>query len=84
MHMFVGNLTIVGSDKFLLPYLHQAIIWTNTALLQIRTCCDIVNFTLTNGGSEILSEIHTTSLKKMQLKLSSEQPFCLGLNVLTH
>ena len=73
MHMCVGNLTIIGSDKCLLPYLHQTIIWTNTAILQIRTCCNIVNLTLRNGGSEILNEIYTTSLKKMQLKLSSEK-----------
>ena len=33
--------------------------------------------------SEILSEIHTFSLKKMHLKMSSAKwrPFCLGLNV---
>ena len=36
--------------------------------------------------SEILIKIQTYSLKKMHLKMSSEkwQPFCLGLNVLTH
>ena len=35
--------------------------------------------------SEILSEIHTFSFKKMRLKMSSGKcrPFCLGLNVLT-
>ena len=34
--------------------------------------------------SEILSEIHTLSFKKMHFKISSAkwQPFCLGLNVL--
>ena len=36
--------------------------------------------------SEILSEIHTFSFKKMPLKMSSGKcrPFCLGLNVLNH
>ena len=41
---------------------------------------------LETNFSEILIAIHTFSFKKMHLKMSSpkRQPFCLGLNVLTH
>ena len=52
---------------------HQAIIWTNAGILLIRR--------LGTNFSEILSEIHTFSLKKMSLKMSSAKwrQFCLGL-----
>ena len=54
----------------------QAIIWTNAGILLIGT--------LGSNFSEILSEIHIFSLKKMHLKTSSVKwwPFCLGLNML--
>ena len=54
----------------------QAIIWTNAGMLLIRT--------LGTNFSEILSEIHIFSFKKIHLKMSSgkRRPFCLGLNVL--
>ena len=56
--------------------MRQAIIWTNAGILLIRT--------LGTNFSEILSEIHAFSFKKMHLKMSSAKwrPFCLGLNVL--
>ena len=72
-HICVGKLTIIGSDNGLSPGRCQAIIWTNVGILLIRT--------LETNFSEILSEIHTFSFKKMHLKMSSGKwhPFCLGL-----
>ena len=74
-HICVSKLTIIGSDNGLSPGRCQAIIRTNAWIL-FRTLG--INF------SEILSEIHTFSFKKMHLKISSGKcwPFCLGLNVL--
>ena len=74
-HICVGKLNIIGSDNGLSPGRRQAIIWTNIGILLIRT--------LRTNFSEILSEIHTFSSKKMHLKMSSVKwrPFCLGLNV---
>ena len=73
----VIKLTIIGSDNGLPPGRRQAIIWTNAGILLIRTSGTNV--------SEILSEIHTFSFKKVHLKMSSGKwwPICLGLNVLT-
>ena len=62
MDIWVSKQTIIGSDNSLSPGRRQAIIWTN-AILLIQTL--VTNF------SEILSEIHTSSFKKMHLKLSS-------------
>ena len=75
-HICISKLTIIGSDNGLLPGRRQAIIWTNVGIL--------LNGTLGIYFSEILSEIHTFSFKKMHLKMSSAKrhPFCLGLNVL--
>ena len=75
-HICVSKLTIIGSDNGLSPGRRQAIIWTNGGILLIRP--------LGTNFSEILSEIHTFSFKKMHLKTSSAKwrPFCLGLNVL--
>ena len=76
-HICVSKLTIIGSDNGLSPSRCQAIIWTNSGILLSGTLW--INF------SGIVSEIHTFSLKKMHLKMSSVKcrPFCLGLNVLT-
>ena len=76
-HIYVSKLTIIGSDNGLPPDRRQAIIWTNAGIWLIRT--------LGTNFSEILSEIHSFSFKKMHLKMSSAkwQPFCLNLNVLT-
>ena len=72
---WVSNLTIIGSDNGLSPGRHQAIIWTNAGILIIQT--------LRTNLTEILSEIHTFSFKKMHLKMLSAKwrPFCLSLNV---
>ena len=55
-HICVGNLTIIGSDNGLSSCRRQAIIWTNAEILLIGT--------LGTNFSEILIEIHTSSLKK--------------------
>ena len=76
MHKCVGNLTIIGLDNGLLPGRRQAIICTNDGILLIRT--------LGKNFSEILSEIHSFSFKKMHLKMSSAKwrLFRLSLNEL--
>ena len=73
----VDKFTTIGSDNDLSPIRCQAIIWTNAEILLIGTLW-------TNFG-EILIQIHTSSNKKMHLKMSSGKcrPFCLGLNGLT-
>ena len=54
---------------------HQTIIWTNDRILSIPT--------LGTKFSEILSQIHISSFKKMHLKMSAKwRQFSLGLNVL--
>ena len=71
----VSKLNAVVSDNGLSPEWHQDIIWTNAGILLIGTSG--TNF------SEILSQIHTFSSKKMHLKTSAKwRPFCLGLDVL--
>ena len=72
----VSKLTIIGSDNGLSPGWRQAIIWTNAGILLIRT--------LGTNFSEIISEVHAFSFKKMHLKMSSAKwrLFGLGLNEL--
>ena len=72
----VSKLTIIASDNGLSPDRRQAIIWTNAGILLIGP--------LGTNVSEILSESHTFSFKKMHLKTSSAKwrPFCLVLKVL--
>ena len=76
-HKCISNLTIIGSDNGLSPGRRQAIIWTNAGKLLI--------WNLGTNFSEILSEIHIFSFKKMHLKMLSGkfQPSCSGLNMLT-
>ena len=76
MHIWVGKLTIIGSDNGLSPGRRQAIIWTNAGILLIEP--------LGTNFSEILIGIQIFSFKKMRLKMASAKwrPFCLGLNVL--
>ena len=62
-HICVGNLIIIGSDNGLSPGRRQAIIWTNVRILLIGP--------LRTNFSEILSETHSFSFKKMHLKMSS-------------
>ena len=75
-HICISKLTIIVPDNGLSPDRSQAIIWNNAGILLIQTSG--TNF------SEILSEIHIFSFKKMHLKMSSAKwwPFCLVLNVL--
>ena len=77
-HRCVSKLAIIGADNGLSPGRRQAIIWTNAGILLIVP--------LGTKFSEILIEIHTFSIKKMHLKMSSAKwrSFCLGLNVLTY
>ena len=77
-HIYISNLTIIGSDNGLSPGWHQAIIWTSAEIL--------LNGPLGTNFNEILIEIYTFSFKKIYLKMSPGkwQPFCLGLNELTH
>ena len=76
MHIYVSNLTIIGSDNGLSPCRRQAIIWTKAGILLIGA--------LGSNFSGILTQIHTFSFKEMHFKMSSgkRQPFCLGLYVL--
>ena len=62
-HICVGNLTIIGSDNGMSPDRRQAITWTNAGI-------SLIGHSGTNF-SEILIKIHTFSLKKMHLKMSS-------------
>ena len=71
-HMCDSKLTIIGLDNGLSPGRCQAIIWTNAVILLIRASG--TNF------SEILSEIHAFSFKKMSSV--KWQPFCKSLSVL--
>ena len=75
-HICINELTIIGSDNDLSSGWHQAIIWTNAGILLIQT--------LGTNFSEVLSEIHALSFKKMHLKMLSVKwrQFCLGLNLL--
>ena len=75
-HICVGNLTIIGSDNGLSPGRRQAITWTNDGILLIGP--------LGTNFSEMLIEIHTFSLKKIHLKMSSGKwrPIYLGLTVI--
>ena len=77
-HICISKLTIIGPDNGLSPGRRQTIIWTNDGILLIGP--------LGTNFSKILIEIYIFSFKKMLLKMSSGnwQPFCLGLNVLTH
>ena len=77
-YICVCKLNIMGSDNGLSPGRRPPIIWTDVAILLIRTSG--TNF------SEFLSEINAFSFKKMHSKMSSAKwrPFCLGLNVLIH
>ena len=59
-HIFVGNLTIIGSYNGLSSGRRQAIIGTNARVLSIGP--------LGTNFSEILIETHTSSFKKIHFK----------------
>ena len=75
-HIFISKLISIGSHNSLLSGRRQATIWTNAGILLIRT--------LGTNFSELLSEVHIFSFKKMHMKMLSGicRPFCVGLNVL--
>ena len=75
-HICICNLTSIGWDNGLLPGRHQAIIWTNAAILSTRPWRTYF--------SEILFKIQKFLFKEIHLKILSPkwQPFWLGLNVL--
>ena len=75
-HIYVSELTIIGSDNGLSPGRRQAIIWDNAGLLLIEP--------LWTNVSEISIGIQTFSFMKIYLNMSSAKwrQFCLGLNVL--
>ena len=77
-HICDSKLTIIGLDNGLSPGRRQAIIWTNAGILLTRT--------IGTNFSEISSEIHAVSFKKMHLKMSSAKcrPCCLSPSVLKH
>ena len=63
MYIYVGNLTISGSDNVMSPGPRQAVIGTNAGVLLIGP--------LGTNFSEILSEILILSFTKVRLKVSS-------------
>ena len=69
-HICVSKLTIIGPDNGLSPGRRQAIIWTIAGILLIGP--------LATNISEIITETHIFSFRKMHLKMSSAkwQPFC--------
>ena len=75
-HIYISNITIIGSDNGLSPGQPQAIIWPSAGILLIGR--------LGTNFSEISIEIHTFSFKEMHLKMSSAKwlLFCLDINVL--
>ena len=77
-HIYISDLTSIGSDNSLSPGRRQAITWTNAGILLIVP--------LATNFSENSIEILAFSFTKMRLKVSSAKwrPFCLGLNMLTH
>ena len=75
-HICVSKLTIIGSNNGLSPRGHQAVIWTNAAILSIKPYGTYF--------SEILFRIQMFPFKKIHWKMSSANwwPFCLGINML--
>ena len=63
MHICISKLIIIGADDGLSPGRHQAIIWTNAAILLIGS--------LETNFSEILIEINIFSFNKIHLKMLS-------------
>ena len=55
-HMYVGKLTIIGSDNGLLPMRRHAIIWTNAGLLPIGTLGEQTSAKLTHFIQENVYE----------------------------
>ena len=75
MQIYVGKLTISGSNNGLSPGRRQVIIWINAGILLIGP--------LGAKFSEIFIGIKIYPFKEMHMEMSSGKwhPFCLGLNV---
>ena len=73
-HIYVGKLTIIGSDNGLSPGRRQAITWINAGILFIRP--------LGTYFRDILIEIHIFSFKKIHFQMSSIKWRLCCLNVL--
>ena len=75
-HIWLNQLTIIGSENGLSPRRRQAIIWTNAGIL--------LNGPLGTKFSEILIKVHIFSFKKILLKMLSGKcwTLCISLNVL--
>ena len=73
-HIYIGKVTIIGSDNGLSSGQRLAIIWTSAKILLIGP--------LGTNFAEILIEIYIFSFNKMHLKILSGnwRPSCLGLN----
>ena len=59
-HIYIGKLTIIGSDNGFSPGRRQAIIWTNARILLIRPL---------GTNREILVGIQTFSIKNIHFKM---------------
>ena len=82
-HIWVSNLTIIGSDNGLLPGRRQTIIWANAGILLIQTV--VKNFSNSNSYIFIQENAFENVVWKMSAILS--QPQCVYLNMhrwLTH
>ena len=81
-HKCVSKLIIIVSDNGLSHGDKPLSELTMNGLL--NQCWNIVNPNLRSNFSEIVSEIHIFSFRKMHLKMSAAKwPFCPGLNVST-
>ena len=63
-HIWVNELTIIGSDNGFSPDRHQAIIWTNAGTLLVKP--------LETTFSEIFIETDMFSVKKIHFKMSGK------------
>ena len=77
MHLFIGNLTIMGSDNGFLPSQCQAIIWPNDRMLLVGP--------LGTNFSEILIKILTVSFNAFERVVCGmtailSQPHCVNQN----
>ena len=75
-HIYISNLTIIGSDNGLWPGRRQSIIWANVGILLIGH--------LGTNFNEILIKINNFWFKKIHFEMLSGKwrPSCLGLYVL--
>ena len=76
MQIIVSKPTMIGSGKGLSTDRHREFIWTNAGV--------VLSGRLRAYYSESLIETHTSSFKKMHLKMSFGKwlPSCLDINVL--